>query len=94
MNNFQRIKAKIKGFIDNPQQVLRDFKISDKNVPSVTEELLLCHTDWGKLAGGYGSFGWTLKNFQMILSFWNSKGQISFEAGKILLAITYFRQGL
>ena len=57
----------------------------------VTEELLLC-IDWEKTVEAMDLFGWTFKEFPNDPFFLELKGQISFEAGKILLAITYFRQ--
>ncbi len=90
---FQRIKAKIKGFMDKPQNVLREYKASDKEIgPRYGRAIGLYRS--GKLSESLETLNNLLKEFPQDPFFLELKGQVLFETGQVTEAAVYLRQAL
>ena len=87
---FQRIKAKIKGFMEQPQKVLRDFPSNDTSIAARYGRSIALYR-LGKIGEALLILDGLLKETPNDPHFLELKGQIYFESGKIKDAVMCYR---
>ncbi len=87
---FQRIKAKIKGFMEQPQKTLRDLPAKDTSIAARYGRSIALYR-LGKLQEAFVVLDQLLKEFPNDPYFLELKGQIYFETGKIKDAVVCYR---
>ena len=90
---FQRIKAKINGFMNKPDAVLRGCKSDDKSIPARYGRAIALYRK-GKHSEALELLNSLIKENPSDPFFLEFKGQICFETGKVSEAADYFRQAL
>ncbi|NBT57784.1 aminotransferase class III-fold pyridoxal phosphate-dependent enzyme, partial [bacterium] len=87
---FKRIKAKIKGFMEQPQKVLRDFPSTDTSIAARYGRSIALYR-LGRTAEALAIIDGLLKEIPNDPHFLELKGQIYFETGKVKDAVVCYR---
>jgi predicted Zn-dependent protease len=87
---FKRIKAKIKGFMEQPQKVLRDLPASDTSIASRYGRAIALYR-LGKVSEALALIDGLLKDIPNDPHFLELKGQIYFETGMVKDAVVCYR---
>jgi predicted Zn-dependent protease len=90
---FQRLKAKIRGYMNKPQNTLRDYKVSDPSIPARYARSIALYR-LGKVSEALAILDSLLKENPQDPFFLELKGQILFESGRIKEAVGYYREAL
>ena len=90
---FQRIKAKIKGFMDKPNNVLREYPASNTSIAARYGRTIGLYRA-GKTLEALSILDKLLQDYPHDPFFLELKGQLLFETGKVSEAAAYFRQAL
>lgn len=90
---YARITAKIRAFIEDPQQVERRYLSSDQSFPAQYARVVLAHRK-GKLAEATGLLDALLSKRPMDGYLHELKGQVLYESGKVEESIAAYRQAL
>ena len=87
---FQRIKAKVKGFMEQPQKVLRDFPASNTSIPARYGRAIALYR-LGNTKEALGLIDGLLAQIPNDPHFLELKGQIYFETGRAKDAVICYR---
>ena len=90
---FQRLKAKIKGYMNKPQNTLQVYKVSDNNIAARYARAIALYR-LGKVAEAFVMLDSLLKENPQDPFFLELKGQMLFESGRIKEAVGYYREAL
>jgi predicted Zn-dependent protease len=90
---FQRLKAKIKGYMYKPQTTLRDYKSTDVSIAARYARAIAFYR-LGRVSEALAILDSLLKENSHDPFFFELKGQILFETGKVKEAINYYREAL